>query len=99
MHELYKWAFAFATEHGKKNVEIATAIALWGLFLGSKCKFLEKWGVFLEGKEERKELIVITRDVWDLFYDLVKQTSGNMENFEDDGAWPVLIDEFVAFIE
>lgn len=50
----------------------------------------------MNAKFEKKEIIVVTRDTWDLFYDFVKQTRGNLANFEDDGAWPVMIDEFVA---
>jgi len=50
------------------------------------------------GKFERNEIKVITRDTWDLFWDLNKQTRGNMSNFEDDGAWPSIIDEFVEYV-
>ena len=43
-------------------------------------------------KHEANELRVITRDTWDLFWDFNKTTRGNLANFEDDGAWPALID-------
>jgi len=39
----------------------------------------------------------VTKDTWDLFYELIKQTRGNLANFVDDGSWPSLIDEFVAY--
>lgn len=68
--KLYKFTFGFATEKGFKNVEVETACALWQLFLGKKCSFLGKWIKFLT--EEKKDLKVVTRDTWDLFYDLVK---------------------------
>ena len=78
-------------------MDVELACALWDLLIGSsKCQFLNQWKAFLMGKFERKEIIVVTRDTWDLFYDFVKQTRGNLANFEDDGAWPVMIDEFVA---
>lgn len=44
-------------------------------------------------------MIAITRDNWDLFYDLIQQTRGDFSNFEDDGCWPTLIDEFCAFMQ
>ena len=66
---LYKFTFGFATERGYKNVEVETACALWELFLGKRCQFLEKWIKFLT--EEKKDNKVITRDTWELFYDLV----------------------------
>ena len=68
--KLYKFTFGFATEKGYKNVEVETACALWELFLGKKCQFLEKWIKFMT--VEKKDLKVVTRDTWDLFYDLVK---------------------------
>lgn len=94
--KLYKYAFNFATEKGFKNVEVETACALWELFLGKKCQFLGKWIQFIQ--EEKKELKVITQDCWDLFYDLVKQTDGDIKKFVDDGAWPSMVDEFVAYL-
>jgi len=42
---------------------------------------------------------VVTYDTWDLFYDLVKETNGDLKNFEDHGAWPALIDEFMMYAE
>ena len=68
--KLYKYAFGFATEKGFKNIEVDTACALWELFLASRCQFLKKWIKFMT--EEKKELKVVTRDTWDLFYDFVK---------------------------
>jgi len=98
LHELYKYSFNFAQEKGKKNVDVELACDLWDLLIGSKCGFLEKWKAFCMGKFERNEIKVITRDTWDLFWDLNKQTRGNMSNFEDDGAWPSIIDEFVEYV-
>ncbi len=78
-------------------MDVELACDLWDLLIGSaKCSFLGAWKQFLLDKFERKELIVVTKDTWDLFYDFYKQTRGNLANFEDDGAWPVMIDEFVA---
>ena len=78
-------------------MDVETACALWELFLAKQCKFLDKWVKFLT--EEKKELKVVTRDTWDLFFDLVKQTKGDLANFVDDGAWPSQIDEFILYCE
>ena len=73
--EMYKFVFGFACEKGFKNVEVESANALWDLLIGSqRCKFLNQWKKFLEEKVEKKELTVVTKDTWDLFYDLVNQT-------------------------
>ena len=79
-------------------MDVDLACDIWSLLLSKKCSFLDKWIQFVNGKKERGEILVITKDTWDLFYDLVKQTRGNISNFEDDGAWPSMIDDFVAFM-
>jgi len=70
LHDLYLFSHAFAVEFGKKNLEIETANALWQLFLGSRCDFLDKWQKFLEVKLEKKELLVVSLDVWEQFFGL-----------------------------
>ena len=69
---MYKFVHGFACERGYKNVEVESACALWGLLIGNqRCKFLDKWCEFLNDKVQKKELTVVTKDTWDLFYDLV----------------------------
>ena len=98
MHEIYKFSFEFAQDKGKKNVDVELACDLWTLIIGSSCGFLSQWQDFCKGKVDRNEIKVITKDTWLLFWDFNKQTRGNFANFEDDGAWPCIIDEFVAFM-
>ena len=96
---MYKFVFGFACEKGFKSLEVESAIALWELLIGSKkCKFLGKWNDFLNEKLDKKEINTISKDTWDLFYNLVDQTNGDFGFFEDDGCWPVLIDEFNAYM-
>ena len=69
---IYKYAFNFAQEKGKRNVDVELACGLWDLLVGPvKCEFLQKWKTFLTGKFERNEILVVTKDTWDLFHDLV----------------------------
>lgn len=95
--EMYKFVFGFACDKGMRSLEIDAACALWPMLLGEKCKFLCKWIEFIESKQAKKEITIITKDTWDLFYDLTMQTKGNFDNFEDDGAWPILVDQFCEY--
>mmetsp|Transcript_114403 Transcript_114403/g.158854 ORF Transcript_114403/g.158854 Transcript_114403/m.158854 type:complete len:159 (+) Transcript_114403:259-735(+) len=65
---LYKYLHGFAAEKGFKNVDVDTAIALWELMLSKNCKFINEWFAFL--KSDKSELQVITKDTWEMFYDL-----------------------------
>ncbi len=85
-----------AHDPGFKTANIETAIALWELFLTEKCRFMKEWIKFIQKKEE-DGLKAISKDVWEMLYELIDQTDGDIKKFVDDGSWPVLIDEFVAF--
>ena len=96
---MYNYVFDFTCEKGMKSLDVESAIAMWDMLIGdNKCKFMDKWKAFLEEKVAKKELYAITKDTWELFYELVEQTNGDLIKFEDDGAWPVLIDQFYTYV-
>lgn len=39
----------------------------------------------------------ISKDTWNMLLELVESTNGDMKNYVDDGAWPVLIDKFAEY--
>lgn len=40
----------------------------------------------------------ITMDQWSLLLDFVQSVAEDLSNFDEDGAWPVLIDEYVEWV-
>lgn len=96
---MYNFTLMFAVNllsPGKKDLAIESAIAMWALLIGSRCKFLTQWGTFLKQKTPS---IGINQDNWNMFLNLVEQTDGTMANFEDDGNWTTLIDEFAEYMK
>ena len=92
---MYLYTFDYAEQHdGKKNVLIEDACAIWPSLLNNKCNFLDKWCAFVTKRKENKTLIVIVRDLWNMLYEFIENCNGKLEAAEDDGCWPVLIEEF-----
>jgi len=53
--------------------------------------------VFSFGALQEKRVQAITKDVWDMLLTFSTSVDDDMGNFDEDGAWPVIIDEFVEW--
>ncbi|KAJ3071692.1 DCN1-like protein 2 [Podochytrium sp. JEL0797] len=91
--EIYLFTFNFARGENQKSLAKDTAIAFWQLLFADKYKYIDKWLEFLEDHKN-----AISKDTWVQFLDFSKKYSANFDGYEDDGAWPVLLDEFVEFV-
>ena len=63
----------------------------WRLFLADRFALLEDWLAFAE----KNCKAMISRDLWIMVWDLATDVSPDLSDFEYDGAWPTLIDDFV----
>lgn len=91
----YKFAFEISKEHGSRVLDIEEAIALLNLLLKNHFESTEK---FIEYLHER-ELKGMTGDQFLGFLDLCNQHKDHFETYDPDDPWPVLIDEFVAWLK
>jgi hypothetical protein len=57
--------------------------------------FLEQWLAFVEKNANEG----ISRDVWNQISVFNRDIADDLSKFDEDGAWPVLIDEFVEALK
>ncbi|XP_045471057.1 DCN1-like protein 1 [Harmonia axyridis] len=91
--DLYHFTFNYAKNPNQKGLDLEMAIAYWNIVLKGKFKFLDLWCTFLQENHKRS----IPKDTWNLLLDFAQQISDDMSNYDEEGAWPVLIDDFVEW--
>jgi DCN1-like protein 1/2 len=90
---IYNFAFGFSREAGCRSLNFDVAIAMWRLLLGDKYPMVEEWIQFLESRGKRHD---ITKDTWEMLLDFLEiMVNQGIQGYDSNGAWPILIDEFV----
>lgn len=93
--EIYNFAFGWAREKGQKSLALDTAIGMWQLLFAEKhWPLIEHWCQFLQVRHNK----AISRDTWSQLWEFAKTIDPQLSNYDAEGAWPYLIDEFVEHL-
>ncbi|GBG61594.1 hypothetical protein CBR_g22391 [Chara braunii] len=94
--EIYQYAFGFAKEKGQKSLALDTAIGMWRLLFAERpWPLVDQWCQFLQLKHNK----AISKDTWCQLWEFARTIDPSMSNYDVEGAWPYLIDEFVEYIQ
>ena len=93
--QVYAFSFTFGLEKGAKALTADVALALWSLLLPVRWKAAAEWSAFLA--ELKPPLKVVSKDTWMQLLEFSRSIKADFSNYDDEGAWPTLVDDFVAY--
>ncbi|XP_031637420.1 DCN1-like protein 4 isoform X2 [Contarinia nasturtii] len=90
---VYRYAYDFARDKDQRSMDIETAKAMLHLLLG-------KWQMYPEFAQflHQSKYKVINKDQWCNILEFSRTITPDLSNYDVDGAWPVLLDEYVEFL-
>jgi DCN1-like protein 1/2 len=101
--KVYRHTFVVGKEDGQKALPLENALVFWGILFGkpglewetASHDWLELWTEFLNDKWTRS----VNRDMWNQTLEFALRTLDDetLSFWSEDGAWPGVIDEFVAW--
>jgi len=93
--EIYQFTFQFALDQGQRCLPAEMCVEFWKLLLTAHFPLLDQWIHFVETRVKN----AISKDTWMMLYDLATQVKPDLSDYDSDGAWPVLLDEFVESVK
>ncbi|XP_060722781.1 DCN1-like protein 4 isoform X2 [Tachysurus vachellii] len=90
---IYRYAFDFAREKDQRSLDLNTAKCMLGLLLGKTWPLFPVFNQFLEQSKYK----VVNKDQWCNVLEFSRTINLDLSNYDEDGAWPVLLDEFVEW--
>ncbi|XP_059489408.1 DCN1-like protein 5 isoform X2 [Neocloeon triangulifer] len=91
---IYRYAFEFAKDKDQRSMEIETAKAMLQLLLANQWSLFPQFQQFLDESKYK----VINKDQWANILEFTRFIHDDLSNYDFDGAWPVLLDEFVEWL-
>eukprot|EP00871_Galdieria_phlegrea_P002922 jgi/Galph1/3630/GphlegSOOS_G2260.1 len=92
--QFYMFIFQYSKDPSQRSLPAETAMALWDVVLRGRFELLDVWLKFLKDKPHN-----ISQDTWNLLYEFARTIQSDLSNYDEDGAWPVLVDEFVRWVK
>ncbi|TFK46010.1 DUF298-domain-containing protein [Heliocybe sulcata] len=91
---MYQFCFGLAKTEGSRNIDMEMASAFWSVLVVPKYPIMTEILDFIKTRGTYK---AVNKDLWHMTLDFCETVNPNLDNYEAEGAWPTLLDEFVSW--
>jgi len=92
--KLYGFCFTLAKPPQARNIDMETATAFWSVLLVPQYPIMKDVIDFINEKGTYKGA---NKDLWNMMLEFCQIVKPSLEDYEADGAWPTLLDDFVTW--
>eukprot|EP00611_Tribonema_gayanum_P010383 TRINITY_DN2038_c0_g1_i4.p1 TRINITY_DN2038_c0_g1~~TRINITY_DN2038_c0_g1_i4.p1 ORF type:complete len:182 (-),score=24.68 TRINITY_DN2038_c0_g1_i4:133-678(-) len=92
--EFYRYAYHFTRDRTSATLEKDIACALLPMVMGNRSPHTHTFVQFLEARTSNDNM---TFDQWNSFLEFTRAIGQDLSEYSDEGAWPILLDEYVAW--
>ncbi|XP_076316048.1 DCN1-like protein SCCRO4 [Tachypleus tridentatus] len=92
---IYRYAYDFARDKDQRSMDMETARQMLQLLLGKNWPLYSLFQQFLQQSKYK----VINKDQWCNILEFSRLIRPDLSNYDEDGAWPVLLDELVEWLK
>ncbi|CAK5279329.1 unnamed protein product [Mycena citricolor] len=91
---LYTFCFNLAKPEQSRNIDMETSMAFWSVLLLPQFPIMKEVLEFITEKNSYK---ATNKDLWSMMLEFCRTVKPTLQDYEADGAWPTLLDDFVAW--
>ena len=91
--EVYHFTFAYGKSAGQRSLDLEVALAYWGILFQDGFALFPLWKEYMTTQYKR----AVTKDTWNLLFDFAATIKTDFSNYDEEGAWPVVLDQFVSW--
>ncbi|KAI0637424.1 Cullin binding-domain-containing protein [Trametes polyzona] len=92
--ELYTFCFNLAKPPTGRNIDMDTASAFWSVLVAPRYPLMNDILKFIAEKGTFKG---VNKDLWTMTLEFCRTVHPDLSNYEADGAWPTMLDDFVLW--
>ncbi|TFK72145.1 DUF298-domain-containing protein [Pluteus cervinus] len=93
-HKFYTFCYNLVKPPQSRNIDMETSMAFWSVLLVPKYPIMTEVLEFINEKGSYK---ATNKDLWTMMLEFCTTVQPSLTDYESDGAWPTLLDDFVTW--